>query len=278
MMLENKSLKSTFIRFLIPSVAAQWTATLLTMVDGFFVARGVSETALSAVNISMPFLYLLYAVSLSLAVGSSTLIAVKMGQGRQGDADRIYTQTLVVSVGISAVIAVAVLLNLETVCRFLGATDLTIGYVKEYVGVLAAFGICPMLSYTFEILIKTDGAPRYASIGVALTAMLNILLDWLMVIVFQWGVLGAALATGLSQLAGITLYLWYFLSERATLKFCRFRLDGKLIGRTFFVGLPSGITELSAGSGPSFLIRPSCVSSVRTLWSAIRSSPMSAIS
>ena len=55
MKLEGKSLKSDFLRFIIPSIIAQWVFSLYTMVDGIFVARGVSEVALTAVNISMPF-------------------------------------------------------------------------------------------------------------------------------------------------------------------------------------------------------------------------------
>ena len=55
MRLEGKSLKSDFLRFIIPSIIAQWVFSLYTMVDGIFVARGVSEVALTAVNISMPF-------------------------------------------------------------------------------------------------------------------------------------------------------------------------------------------------------------------------------
>ena len=64
--LEGKSLKGDFIKFIIPSVLAQWIYTLYTMVDGMFVANGVSEIALTAVNLSFPFIALLFALSLML--------------------------------------------------------------------------------------------------------------------------------------------------------------------------------------------------------------------
>ena len=83
MRLEGKSLKSDFLRFIIPSIIAQWVFSLYTMVDGIFVARGVSEVALTAVNISMPFTTGLFSISILFAVGNSTIVAIRLGQGEK---------------------------------------------------------------------------------------------------------------------------------------------------------------------------------------------------
>lgn len=80
MRLEGKSLKSDFLKFIIPSIIAQWVFSLYTMVDGIFVARGVSEVALTAVNISMPFTTGLFSISILFAVGNSTIVAILLGQ------------------------------------------------------------------------------------------------------------------------------------------------------------------------------------------------------
>ena len=75
MRLEGKSLKSDFLRFIIPSIIAQWVFSLYTMVDGIFVARGVSEVALTAVNISMPFTTgLVFCLHPCLQYGNSTIV------------------------------------------------------------------------------------------------------------------------------------------------------------------------------------------------------------
>ena len=83
MRLEGKSLKSDFLRFIIPSIIAQWVFSLYTMVDGIFVARGVSEVALTAVIISMPFTTGLFSISILCAVGNSTIVAILLGQGEK---------------------------------------------------------------------------------------------------------------------------------------------------------------------------------------------------
>ena len=80
MRLEGTSLKKDFMRFIVPSIAAQWVFTLYTMVDGIFVARGVSETALTAVNIAMPYTMALFSISILFAVGTSTVTAILLGE------------------------------------------------------------------------------------------------------------------------------------------------------------------------------------------------------
>ena len=104
MKFEGMSLKKSFWRFIWPSVVAQWIFALYTMVDGMFVARGVSEVALSAVNIASPFVNFLFSVSILFAVGTSTIVAIFLGQENHREANRAYTQNLVVLGGISLVI------------------------------------------------------------------------------------------------------------------------------------------------------------------------------
>ena len=106
-------LKKAFWRFIWPSVIAQWIFALYTMVDGMFVARGVSETALSAVNIASPFVNFLFSVSILFAVGTSTIVAICLGKGEKQTADQVYTQSMAVLIAVSLAIMLAVLLKLD---------------------------------------------------------------------------------------------------------------------------------------------------------------------
>lgn len=241
------SLKRQFASFVVPSVAAQWVFALYSMVDAVFVARGVSDTALSAVNLSSPFTTLLFSISLMFAVGTSTVVSIYMGQQDKEAANRAYSQNLAVVFAVSLVIAAAVLFNLERVADFLGATESTRAYVKQYVGTIAAFSVFFTVSYSFEVLIKTDGYPRLATIFVTSGAAANLVMDALFVLVFQWGVFGAAFATGLSQLLVVILYLTHFFGKKAGLKLVPFRFQPVTLKRVCKLGASSGVTELSAG-------------------------------
>ncbi len=247
MRLEGKSLRSDFLKFIIPSIVAQWVFTLYTMIDGIFVAKGVSETALTAVNISFPFVAALFSVSILFAVGTSTVVAILLGEKKEKKANEVFTQNIVVLIVLSAVVTAVVLMFLEPFARFLGATDSALPYVKEYIGTIAPFAVCFILSYSFEILIKTDGYPKLATIIVTAGAVANCILDYIFVMRLHWGVFGAAFATGLSQAFVIVFYLKHFLGKTGQLRFAKFRLDIPLIWRKFKNGLPSGVTEFSAG-------------------------------
>lgn len=247
MRLEGTSLKKDFMRFIVPSIAAQWVFTLYTMVDGIFVARGVSETALTAVNIAMPYTMALFSISILFAVGTSTVTAILLGENNGERANEVFTQNIVLLTIFSAMITILVMRNLEKTAIFLGATKLNKAYVLEYLKWLVPFSAAFILSYSFEMLIKTDGFPKRATIIVTTGALLNVILDYLMVMRWHMGVGGAALATGISNTVVIILYLFHFCGKSGVIKFRKFKLDVPLIGREFKNGLSSGITELSAG-------------------------------
>lgn len=112
---------------------------------------------------------------------------------------------------LSVIIAVLVMFNLESLAHFLGAPDeKTLNYVIQYISWIAPFSCVYLLSYSFEILLKTDGYPQKATMVVIFGAVANCILDWLFVIVLKKGIAGAAFATSLSQATVIVLYLQHF--------------------------------------------------------------------
>ena len=247
MKLEGKSLKSDFMRFIVPSIVAQWVFALYTMVDGIFVAKGVSEVALTAVNIVMPYIMALYAISILFAVGTSTVVAILLGEKNGKRANEVFTQNITLLTIFSVLITIIVMLNLKSVALFLGATEVNMKYVLEYLRAIVPFSGLFILSYSFETLIKTDGYPKMATFIVTAGSVLNVLLDYFMVMRWHMGIGGAALATGISHVVLIAMYLVHFCGKKGTIKFRRFRWDIPVIWREVKNGIPSGITELSTG-------------------------------
>lgn len=244
---EPKSLRSEYIRYIIPSILAQWVYTLYTAVDGLFVAKGVSVTAMTAINIASPFVTALFALSLMFAVGTSTVVSISLGEGRKEKANEIFSQNFAFLIVLSLLISGLLFWKLEELALFLGATKATLPYVTKYIGTIAPFAVVFIVSYSFEILLKADGHPKKATKIVMVGVILNCIMDYLLVIVFPLGVFGAAIATALSQVGVTALYLRHFLSKEAVLHFTRFHFSGRTIVRAMKNGLSSGITELSAG-------------------------------
>ena len=148
----------------------------------------------------------------------------------------------------SLVIAGFVMMNRESFARFLGAPNQqTADYVIQYITWIAPFSCVYLLSYSFEILLKTDGYPKKATQIVIFGAVENCILDWLFVMVLHKGIQGAALATSLSQASVIVLYLHHFLSGKGVLSFKRFKPDFGILVRQVRNGFSSGVTEMSSG-------------------------------
>ena len=249
---ENKEvvcleLRKKFLKFVLPSIASMWAFSLYTMVDGVFVARGVGETAMAAVNLSAPFTSLVFMVGILLATGTSTVISVALGRGELEEARNYFNQNLAVTVCVSLVLTVLVLLNLEAAARFLGATPDTLDYVKEYVGTIAVFAVFFTVSYNLEVQVKANGAPQVSTVGVASCAVMNVALDALFVMGLGWGVWGAALATGLAQVTSAAVFLAYFLTHGERLRLGRFRRNLRAYRRILPLGLSEGLNELSNG-------------------------------
>ena len=195
----------------------------------------------------MPFTTGLFSVSILFAVGNSTIVAILLGQGERQKANEVFTQNVVLLCILSVLITILVMIFLDPFARFLGATDHILPYARTYIGTIAPFSVVYILSYSFETLIKTDGYPKLATIYVTSGAVLNCILDYILVMVLHKGVWGAAFATGISQAAVILLYLWHFLGPKGTIRFSKFHLMPSEIGRQIRNGMSSGITEFSSG-------------------------------
>lgn len=234
-----------FARFVIPSVLSMWIFSLYTMVDGFFVARGVGEQALAAVNLSTPYVSFLFSVGLVFAVGASTVISIALGQQDLRLANSCFNQNLLVVAGLCAGISVLTLLHLDGIARFLGSTEPTHEYVRQYLGSLAPFLPFFAVSYNLEVQVKAANAPQVSAVGVVCCALTNILLDDLFVMHFGWGVRGAAVATGLAQMASTAIFLLFFLRGKTALRFGRFSPNPALLPRIIPLGLADGMTEFS---------------------------------
>ena len=224
-----------------------WAFSLYTIIDGIFVARGVGETAMAAVDLSMPFTSLVFAIGVALAAGTSTLISISLGKGDLDRARGLFSQNLAVTAAVSLVFTALALIFLEDIALFLGATADTLRYVEEYVGTIAVFAVFFTVSYNMEVQVKANGAPQISTVGVLSCGLMNVALDALFVLVFRWGVWGAALATGLAQVTSAVVFFVYFHTHRERLRLEPFRLDLGAYRRILPLGLPEGLNELSNG-------------------------------
>ena len=241
------SLRRKYIKNLIPSVAAMWVYSIYTIIDGIFVGKGVGSTALAGVNLSMPFINLIFASSIFFATGTSTLVSIYLGKKEVKKANEVFSYNILIMIIFSIGLLLFTLLFMDKIAIFLGATDNTFSIVKDYLTIIACFNVFFIVSYCLEVLTKADGFPHLAIIGVVISAITNIILDYIFVIILGFGVKGAAVTTGISQIASCAFFAIHFLRPASTLKFTKFKASFKILKKIINIGFPDGITELTSG-------------------------------
>ena len=148
---------------------------------------------------------------------------------------------------ISLLITLLCLLNIDRISLFLGATENTFDLVKDYLKIIISFNGFFIISYCLEVLTKADGYPYLAIVGMIISALTNIILDFLFVIILDFGIKGAAYATIISQGVSFIFFLSHFMSKKSKLTLTKFEFKVKYLKRILSIGFPDAITELTSG-------------------------------
>lgn len=228
------------LRFSLPSIVMMIFTSIYGVVDGFFVSNFVGKTPFAAVNFIMPFLMILGSVGFMFGAGGGALVAKTLGERDRERANRNFSLLVYVSIAIGVVIMAAALICLRSVAELLGAGEMLEDCVLYGRIILIALPAL-VLQYAFQNFFVTAGKPQLG-LGVSLAAgATNIVGDALFVVVFHWGLAGAAAATALGQMVGGLLPLVYFARPNAS----QLRLTGtKYEGRAILKACTNGSSEL----------------------------------
>lgn len=243
----EKTVFKTILRYAIPSVVSMWIFTLYTMVDGIFIGKYVGALGLAGVNITMPLINLTFAIGIMIAIGSSTMIAIHYGEGDWTAGNKIFTTAVCSLLSCGILISILITIFMEPVINFLGGGGNLYPYVKDYLSVIILFCVCYMTGYALEIYIKVDGNPVYPTLCVITGGVVNILLDYIFVVIFHWGIKGAAFATGLSQVTTTSLLFYYIFFRTKRIKFVKIKYSLLNLLKIMKVGFAEFLAEVSTG-------------------------------
>lgn len=218
--------------------------SLYSMVDGFFVSKYVGVEALSAVNLSMPFINIVFALGIIAAVGSQTMCGVFIGRKNYMKANKIFSFNIKTVTIFSIILTVLFYFNMDTIARLLGATEELGPLVIEYLGHIVYFVPFLMISYNFEVLVKVDGFPRLAVVTVITCGLSNVILDYVFVALMGKGLAGAAVATGISQVISTVVYLIHFTVGKSNLEFTHVKFSLDTLKSIFSLGVGDFVSEV----------------------------------
>lgn len=200
------------LRFALPTILSTVFMSIYTSVDGMFVARLINTDALSAVNIVMPLVFISSGIGTMFGSGGNALVARKLGEKKEQEAREDFSLLLVTSFVVSLLVVLVCALFLHPLLRLLGANEALVPYCVDYmIPVLitlpfSVFGTMLSMSYI------TVGKARFGLWMSVLGGVLNIVLDWLFIAVFDWGITGAAVATsigyGTTSIIGLANFIF----------------------------------------------------------------------
>lgn len=235
------------LRFVAPSIVMMIFTSIYGVVDGLFVSNFVGKTAFAAVNLIFPLLMILGALGFMIGTGGSALVARTLGEGDGGRARRYFSMLVYVTIGGGIFFSVLGLLFLRPIAALLGAQGAMLEDCVVYGGILLAGQTMFMLQNVFQSFFITAEKP-HLGLGVTVAAGLtNIVLDFLFIAVFRWGVAGAALATAASQFVGGGIPLLYFARPNPSLlRLGKTNLDGRALLKACTNGSSELMTNLSS--------------------------------
>lgn len=244
---EHFTYKKIF-RFALPSIVMMVFTSIYGVVDGTFVSNFVGKTPFAAVNLVWPFLMILGAFGFMIGTGGSALVAKTLGENKKEDANRYFTMLITLVVILGILLTIFGLIVVRPLSYALGARGQMLEDCVTYGRTLMIFNTAFMLQSVFQSLFITAEKPRLGLIMTVAAGLTNMVLDALFIAVFKWGLVGAALASGLSQCIGGILPLIYFLSSKndTPLKFVKTKMEGKVLLKACANGASELMTSVSS--------------------------------
>lgn len=233
-------------RFTLPSVVMMIFTSIYGVVDGFFVSNFIGKTTFAAVNFIWPLLMMLGAVGFMFGAGGSALVAKTLGEGDREKANKLFSLVVYVSIGCGIVITVIGLIFIRPLVALLGAEGQMLEDAVTY-GRFLLITLTPfMLQMEFQSFFITAEKPNLGLFVTVASGVTNMVLDALLVAVFPFGLVGAALATALSQAVGGILSLIYFsCPQKSLLRLTKTEFYGKELLKTCTNGSSELLSNIS---------------------------------
>lgn len=236
------------LKFSIPAITGMLVNALYNIVDRIFVGNGVGSLAISGIVITFPMTIIIMAFGMLVGIGTSSLISIRMGQKRIEEAEEILGHAFVLTIIISIILSIIGLVFLDELLIKFGAKGDVFNYAKQYTSIILYGVIFQNLSFSMNHSIRAQGNPTMAMFTMLIGAIMNIILDYTLIMIFHMGVRGAAIATIISQAISATWVLSFFFRKKGILKIKRqnLRLKKSVVLGIFSIGVSPFLMQLAA--------------------------------
>lgn len=235
------------LKFCAPSILMMILTSIYTVVDGFFVSNFAGKTAFAAVNFIMPIIMILSSVGFMVGTGGSAIVSATRGAGKPQRANEYFSLLIYATIISSIILTIVGIATAQPLCALLGAEGQMLEDCVLY-GSLVYLSLTGFtLQCAFQSFLVAAGKPKVGLYVILAASLTNIILDILLVGVLGFGLVGAAVATNISEFAGGLIPLFYFAWKKNTsfFKLGRAPFNGQVLLRTAINGSSEMVTNIA---------------------------------
>ena len=237
--LETESIGKLLFKFSVPAIAGMIVNALYNIVDRIYIGHinGVGSYALSGLAITFPISVIIMAFGMLVGMGASAVISIRLGEKNKEAAENILGNSLILVTIITLIVSLLGILFLNKLLILFGASENAIPYAKSYIQIILMGAVFQNIGFGINNVIRAEGNPKMAMLTMVFGAIINIILDPILIFGFNMGIRGAAIATIISQAFNTLWVLKYFISPNSgsTLKIKKSNLKLRLyIARDIF--------------------------------------------
>ncbi|HHU75893.1 MAG TPA: MATE family efflux transporter [Firmicutes bacterium] len=228
------------LKFSLPAIIGMVVHALYTFVDSVFVGRGVGELALAGITVGFPIVIIIMAFIMLIGMGATTLISIRLGEKKHSEAELIVGNALGLFFVLGLVLTILGFVFIEPLLAIFGASSDVLPYSLDYMRIILLGILFVAFGLGMNNFIRAEGNPKTAMYTMLIGAITNIILDYVFIFIFHWGIKGAAIATVISYAVSSIWVLYYFLSGKSVLKihFKNLRPRWPIVKKTMSVGFP----------------------------------------
>lgn len=233
-------------KFAVPSIISMLVMSLYNIVDQIFIGQTVGELGNAATNVAFPLTTLCIATALAFGIGGASGFNLNLGAGEKEKAPFFIGNSAIMMAIIGVILAVISSVAMKPLLLFFGSTDSILPYAMEYTKYIAIGFPFAIVSAGGSHLVRADGSPKFSMACNLVGAFVNVILDYLFVMVFRWEMMGAAVATIIGQFLACLMVIWYLLHFKTIkLKKEHFIPQIKVIARAAHLGMAQCLNQLA---------------------------------
>lgn len=223
---KSMSVGKLFTKLLVPTIMGMAASALFTVVDGIFVGNGIGSDAMAAVNISAPIFMIITGVGLMFGMGGGILTSINLSQGKKKVANINFTQSVIALVFISLVMTLLLTIFPHKIATLFGSDEYLMDMVVEYLFWFSISLPFTVLVVALPFFIRLTN-PKISMWAMLAATVMNIILDYLFIFVFKWGLFGAAIATDIGEFVGAAIMIVYLFRHSIAIRFVWLKLSVK---------------------------------------------------